>query len=100
MASTLRRDIEIDPLFHVPPNVIDVRQQNKESGDKYYDTSTQAVDPIISTPTSTIPMPPSSFQVIDQVVRISPDGSSVVDITLEFPDLPSITGIEVHVTKI
>lgn len=99
MAVQRTRDIEIDPMFHVPPHVIDVRQENKENGEFYYTNETVAKPgPTLATPTSSIPMPPSSYQIVDQAVRIGSDGRAVVDVTIEFPDTPGLFNIDVAVT--
>lgn len=101
MATDRIRDIEIDPRFFCPPGVIDVRQANKENGEFYYDEETLAVEgPVLEYPESVLPMPPSSYEIVEQRVRIAPDGRAVVDVTVEFPDIAGVYSIDVRVTKI
>lgn len=100
MAKSNERDISLDPRFSVPPGVIDVRQQGQDNGATYYDSNTLAGEgPILRTPSSTVPMPPSAFSIVEQRVRIGSDGRAVVDVTLEFADVPGINSIDVRVTK-
>jgi hypothetical protein len=100
MAIQRTRDIEIDPMFHVPQNVVDVRQQNKVDGQFNYVPGDVAIDPILATPTSLVPMVPTTFSIVDQAVRISADGRSVVDVTIEFPDIAGISSVDVQVSTI
>lgn len=101
MATNRDRDIEIDPRFFVPPGVVDVRQQNRENGEYYYDEDTLAVEgPVLEYPEAVLPMPPSSYEIVDQRVRIAPDGRAVVDVTVEFPDVQGIYSIDVRVTTV
>jgi hypothetical protein len=92
----------IDRHFFVPVGVVDVRQQNDADSEFSYSTADTAQDnnqPILQKPTDTIPMPPTSYQILGQRVRISADGTAVVDVTLEFPDIAGIDHIDVRVTK-
>jgi len=101
MATSRVRDVVIDPHFFVPSGVIDVRQQNNENSDYLYDASTVAQEgPIILTPESTIPMPPTSYSIAEQHVRMASDGRAVVDVYVDFPDVDGINTIDVRVTKI
>ena len=100
MAVQRTRQIEIDPMFHVPQGVEDVRQQNKIDGQFSYSSESIAQDPILETPTSVLPMPPTTFTIVDQAVRIGPDGRSVVDVTIEFPDVSGISNIDIRTTTI
>jgi hypothetical protein len=43
---------------------------------------------------------PTSFTVYEQRVRISPSGTAVVDVTLDFPDISGVASVDVRVTKI
>lgn len=101
MATSRTRDIAIDPNFPVPPVVVDVRQLNREEAEEYYEDTTYAEEGEISyDEDSTIPMAPSTFNIIEQRVRIANGGRAVVDVTLEFPDDEGISSIDVRVTKI
>lgn len=101
MATDRQRDIELDPRFYCPPGIIDVRQANKENGEYYYNPDDIAVEgPVLDYPEAVLPMPPSSYKIVDQRVRIAPDGRAVVDVTVEFPDVQGIYSIDVRVTTI
>lgn len=92
----------IDKHFFVPVGAVDVRQQNDSDTEFIYtpaDTAQDSNQPILATPTSTVPMPPSSYEIVSQRVRISADGTAVVDVTLQFPDIPGIDHIDVRITK-
>lgn len=100
----------LDQSFYVPKGVIDVRQANAaDSGQDYYGdassggasgggTGGSADFPF---PQGTTPgvLPPTSFTVISQQVRIAPDGGLVVDVILEFPDVPGVDHIDVRIAK-
>jgi len=91
----------LDPHFFVPSGVVDVRQQNNENAEYLYDDSILAEEgPTLETPTSVIPMPPTSYQIASQRVRIASDGRAVVDVYIEFPDVDGIETIDVAVTKV
>lgn len=101
MAIQNNQSIEIDPNFFVPPGLVDARQQNKEDGEFYYTPADVAVAaPILDIPTATIPMPPTSYEIIEQHVRHSPDGTTVVDVTIDFPDISGVASIDVRITKV
>jgi hypothetical protein len=100
MAKETSKQIILDNDFFVPPGLVDVRAAGKEDGEFYYDAATQAVEgPTLETPVSKIPMPPSSYEVVEQHVRISSDGRAVVDVMVEFPDISGVESIDVRVTK-
>lgn len=99
MAVQRTREIEIDPMFYVPPGVVDVRQENKDNGEFSYQVVDMAgYGPVLATPTSTVPMPSTGFQIVDQAVRIGSDGRTVVDVTLDFPDVSDTYSIDVRVS--
>jgi hypothetical protein len=99
MATDRDRDIEIDPHFFVPPGVVDVRHENKENGEFFYEEDTRASDgPTIAYPEAVLPMPPSNYKIVNQTVRISPGGRAAVDVIIEFPDVQGIYSIDVRVT--
>lgn len=92
----------IDSHFFVPVGAVDIRQQNNTDFEFIYTAPDVATDnnaPILDTPTSTVPMPPTSYEIVSQRVRISADGSAVVDVTLQFPDIPGVDHIDVRITK-
>lgn len=92
----------IDSHFFVPAGSIDIRQQDNTDSEFIYGAASIASDnnqPTLLTPTSTVPMPPTSFEIVSQRVRISADGTAVVDVTLQFPDIPGVDHIDVRITK-
>lgn len=93
----------IDKHFFVPVGAVDIRQQNNDDSEFVYSTTADiALDsnqPTLSNPVATVPMPPTSYQIANQRVRIAGDGTAVVDVTLEFPDIPGIDHIDVRITK-
>lgn len=101
MAKDYDKQTILDNRFYVPPGVIDVRARGEEDGDVYYDNPEDvAVDgPVLETPISDVPMPPTSYAIVEQRVRVSTDGHSVVDVMIEFPDVPGIETIDVRITK-
>lgn len=100
MAVDTNKQTIIDSHFFVPKGVVDVRQANDDDYAATYTADDTAQDPpILDTPTAAVPMPPTSYQIVDQYVRISADGTAVVDVTIEFPDVAGINTIDVRVTK-
>lgn len=93
----------IDSHFFVPVGAVDIRQQNAEdyqySAYNPADTASDNNQPTLQTPTSAVPAPPTSFSIVSQRVRISAGGTAVVDVTLEFPDIPGIDHLDVRITK-
>lgn len=92
----------IDRHFFVPVGAVDIRQQNEADSEFSYSPGTIAQDnnqPILQQPTDTVPMPPTSYEIVSQHVRISSDGTAVVDVTLQFPDIPGVDHIDVRITK-
>lgn len=92
----------IDSHFFVPVGAVDIRQQNVTDYQYTYtpaDTADDNNQPILQTPTSAVPAPPTSFSIVSQRVRISADGTAVVDVTLQFPDIPGIDHLDVRITK-
>lgn len=100
MAKDVDKQIILDNRFFLPPGVIDVRNAGEENGEGYYDPIDQQVEgPIFNTPESPIPMPPTSYAIVEQRVRISSDGRAVVDVLIEFPDIDGVETIDVRITK-
>lgn len=93
----------IDSRFFVPKGVVDMRQDDGTNHGYVYTPDTLAnadgTAPILSKPGATTPMPATSYQIVDQHVRVAADGSTVVDVTLEFPDIPGVQSIDVRTTK-
>ena len=46
------------------------------------------------------PMPPTSYTIVDQRVRIASDGRAIVDAIVDFPDVDGVISIDVRVTKV
>jgi hypothetical protein len=90
----------VDDRFYIPTGIIDVRNAGASDGSDYYGPKDVAVQgPILNTPSANIPMPPTSYSIVEQHVRISSDGRAVVDVYLEFPDVPGVNSVDVRVTK-
>lgn len=92
----------IDSHFFVPAGSVDIRQQNNTDSEFIYtalDTASDNNQPTLGTPVSVVPMPPTSFEIVSQRVRISASGTAVVDVTLQFPDIPGVDHIDVRITK-
>lgn len=100
MAKEVDKQLILDNRFFVPPGVIDVRQAGEEDGEGYYDPIDLMVEgPILETPVSVVPMPPTSYEIVEQRVRITSDGRAVVDVTVEFPSVDGVETIDVRITK-
>lgn len=95
------KQIILNSNFFVPPGVVDVRAQTDDDAvDTFYDVGDIAVEgPTLDDPEDVVPMPPSSYTIVEQRVRLSAGGQAVVDVTLEFPDVYGIETIEVRTTK-
>lgn len=92
----------IDKHFFVPVGAIDIRQENETDYEFIYTATDIASDnnaPILQNPTDVVPMPPTSYEIVGQRVRISADGTAVVDVTLQFPDITGVDHIDVRITK-
>lgn len=96
------RDIELDPRFLVPPGVIDVRQDS--ASNPLYENSQDFVEaadgPVLEFSDDLIPIAPNTFSIVSQTIRIGADGSTRVDVLLEFPDNPGVYDIDVRVTPV
>jgi hypothetical protein len=114
MATFKDRDIEIDPRFPVPQGVVDVRQESgTEISYGYSETDGSENDPalavindgsssstpILLNPAQLVPIP-KSFHVVAQETRITTDGRTVVDVTVEYPDVDGVSAVERRLTKI
>lgn len=100
MAVDSSKQTVIDNHFFVPKGAVDVRQANEDDYAASYTADATAENPpIISVPGAIVPMPPTSYEIVDQHVRISPDGTTFVDVTVEFPDVAGIATIDVRMTK-
>lgn len=102
MATQQNLQTIIDHHFFVPVGAVDIRQEDAGDSSTVYtgtDTADDNNQPVLATPTSSVPMPPTSFTIVSQRVRISSGGSAVVDVTLEFPDIQGIDHIDVRMTK-
>lgn len=101
MAVSRERDVVVDPRFAVPEGTVDVRYENKDNGESSYDAATRASNtPTLSDPTSPIPIPPATFTIVEQIVRMGIDGRSVVDVIIDFPDINGIDDIQIRATPV
>jgi hypothetical protein len=100
MATANNKEIILNNNFFVPPGIVDVRQADADEAQTVYTPEDVAVEgATLDESTDKMPMPPTSFQIVDQHVRISADGRAVVDVTLQFPDVSGVENIDVRVTK-
>lgn len=116
-------EVVLNPQFFVPPDVIDVRvadtsdpsQEDGVTYDDVIDADDVLVDGsdtddggIIDTPNvptdddgegAEVLPTPQWMNIIDQQVRISPDGRAVVDVVIELEDVTGATEYDVRITK-
>lgn len=116
-------EVVLHPEFFLPPDVVDVRvgdtsDPTEEDGVTYDDVidaddvitdgSTSDEDIVVDTPNVPIDddgegaevLPtPQWMQIIDQQVRIAPDGKAVVDVVIELEDVTGATEYDVRMTK-
>jgi hypothetical protein len=108
-------DVVIDPTFFLPPDVIDMRagyEDDIEDGDAdvSYDDILDVDDlddvsptdePVVDDqPDNSGSLPtPNNFSVVEQHVRIAPDGKAVVDVVIEFVDGGQFE-YDIRVTKV
>lgn len=96
----------IDKLFYAPPFIVDVRQEGENDGlDDYSQNDLSGSTPdnpqapqLPGSGANPTVVPPTGYKVISQTVRIGPDGNSVVDLVLEFPDQNGVQSVDVGYT--
>lgn len=82
-------EVVINPQFFLPPDVIDMRSgyvDQFEEADVSVDEESDADAPLNDDAESNGLDAPENFSVVDQIVRIGPDGNAVVDVIIEFDD--------------
>jgi hypothetical protein len=84
-------EVVINPQFFLPPDVIDMRsgytdtfEEEDVSVDEVFDADAPVDDDVAGDDTSL--EAPENFSVVEQIVRIGPDGNAVVDVIIEFVD--------------
>lgn len=110
-------EVVLNPVFFLPPDVIDVRSgtpptENEEDGvtyDDVVDVDDVLTDSPIDTGSDDFPIDdgdavemlptPQWMNIIDQQVRIAPDGKAVVDVVIELEDVSGATEYDVRVAK-
>lgn len=111
-------DVVLDPQFFLPPDVVDVRvgraSDPVEDDGVTFDDVVDADDAFVEdgeiADTPNIPtdddgegaemLPtPQWMNIIDQQVRIAPDGKAVVDVVIELEDVTGATEYDVRITK-
>jgi hypothetical protein len=117
-------EVVLNPVFFLPPDVVDVRVEDTsdptEEDGVTYDDVIDADDALTEDGSSTddgtvvdtpnIPLDddgegaevlptPQWMQIIDQQVRIAPDGKAVVDVVIELEDVTGATEYDVRMTK-
>ncbi|AVD99239.1 hypothetical protein SEA_BILLNYE_37 [Streptomyces phage BillNye] len=85
-------EVVINPAFFLPPDVIDMRsgytdivEEDDVSVDEVYDADDPSPDTNGDNEENGLAAP-ENFSVVEQVVRIGPDGNAVVDVIIEFDD--------------
>lgn len=98
-------DVVLDPAFFLPPDVIDMRtlvEDDYEANDTEinevidYDDADDVVEPTVDDTAGLAA--PEGFTVVEQIVRIAPDGNAVVDVIIEFDDVAQ-TEYDIRITK-
>lgn len=85
-------EVVINPQFFLPPDVIDMRSGYTEIIDENnvsFDDIVDADDPVAPDTDDSDDNgleAPENFSVVEQIVRIGPDGNAVVDVIIEFID--------------
>lgn len=112
-------EVVLNPVFFIPPDVIDIRVGDptdpSEENDVTYDDIIDVDDNLTDQDLATSSGPediadedgeggevlptPQWMTIIDQQVRIAPDGKAVVDVTIELEDVSGTTEYDVRVTK-
>lgn len=117
-------EVVLNPVFFLPPDVVDVRVADtsdpaEEDGVTYDDvidaddvltdgSSDNQDDGVSDTPNiptdddgegAEVLPTPQWMQIIDQQVRIAPDGKAVVDVVIELEDVTGATEYDVRITK-
>lgn len=99
----IKPDITIDPIFFVPPDVVDVRPKEQNTGGEdtdAQDNSAEGEEDIgggdVVRPKL---VPPDTAKVIKQVVKIGRGGVYTVDVYVEVPDQDGVESYEMRVTK-
>ena len=112
--------VVLNPQFFLPPDVIDVRVGDSaepvEDDGITYDDVIDADDVLTDGSTPDVPDTPNVptdddgegaevlptpqwMNIIDQQVRIAPDGKAVVDVVIELEDVTGATEYDVRITK-
>ena len=111
--------VVLNPVFFLPPDVIDVRvgidEQTNEDDPVAVDIvvdSDDIIDVDETAPDTSFPedentdddtpegLPtPEVLTIISQTVRIAPDGKAVVDVVIEITDVAGPTEYDIRVTK-
>jgi hypothetical protein len=107
-------DVILNPVFFLPPDVIDVRvgdtSDPSEEDGVTYDDVVESSDVLVDD-TPNIPIDddgegaevlptPQWMNIIDQQVRIAPDGKAVVDVVIELEDVTGATEYDIRMTKV
>lgn len=104
MAKAFDGEIVVDKRYYAPPFVVDVRQEGANDADYIPGGSAGSGG---TTPAPELPgdggkirLPPTSFTIVSQTVRIAADGRAVVDVLLEVPDVSGVQAIDVRSTAV
>lgn len=100
-------EVVIHPSFFLPPDVVDMRVGS--SSDTIEEDDVALNDIVDDDDFVDDPVPddtevdaglaaPEGFSIVEQIVRIGPDGNSVVDVVIEFDDVAP-TEYDIRITK-
>lgn len=113
-------EVVLNPVFFLPSDVVDVRVGDpsdpvEEDGVTYDDVvdvddiiDESETDSVVDTPNVPIDddgegaemLPtPQWMTIVDQQVRIAPDGKAVVDVVIELEDITGATEYDIRMTK-
>lgn len=112
-------EVTVDPRLFLPDGIIDMTTKSPEidpdaptafpastgedleivDGEVIYDEGTDTSTGEGGFENDTLPTP-QYILVLNQVIRIAPDGKALVDVTIDVEDIPGITNYEVRVAKL
>jgi hypothetical protein len=112
-------EVVLNPVFFLPPDVVDVRvgssTDSVDDDGVTYDDIVNADDVLTEEDLAVNPGPevaidddgegaellptPQWMTIIEQQVRIAPDGKAVVDVIIELEDISGATEYDVRMTK-
>jgi len=90
----------IDPVHAVPPYVVDLRNQKEPEEDYYSDQdyfeNAPGPEEGIEEGNDTTVSAPTSFDIVGQYVRPQKDGTFLIDVEIEVPDIDGVQDFEIR----